>query len=440
MEQVLAIEGERVITRREFFKVAGTLGAAAALGGHSFLVRPARAAPARMVTMMHWSHFVPSFNPELERQVATWAAQRGVGARVDFLAIRDIPPRLAAEAEARTGHDVVQLILFDPALYWRHLQPLDDLALELERSVGPWMPVAKYVGKVHEKWVAIPWYHYSTPATINTEHWARIGMGTANVAALDWSAFLESARELHRTGHPVAMTISQTFDAQEGTHSVLYSFGARAVDEKGNVVIDSQETAEAIEYVKRLFPLMPREILGWDDASNNRYMLSGVGSWVHNGPSIWAVARLQKLPVAEKLDHVPMPRGPKGRFRLTRTLSLGVWRFSPNIELAKDLVRFLLRPENFSRQVEASMGYNQPLLRGLSGHRLWREERVLRFYEPVREELVVPGWPGPVGEGAQLAYTAFIIPVMFARAVTGELGTKEAIRWAARELGARYRR
>ncbi len=439
IERLGAELGKKVVTRRELLKVAGALGGAAVLGGYSFLVRPARGAPAQTVSIMHWSHFVPAYNPELERQVATWAAQRGVAARVDFIAYRDIPARLAAEAEARRGHDIVQLRVFDTALYRRHLVPLDDVAEALERESGPWLSLARYLAFLDNRWYGIPWYYWSFPATINTEHWGRIGMGSANVAALDWSGFLEAAERLHRLGAPVGMAISQTFDANDALYPLLWSFGARTVDERGNVVIDSAETAAAVEYAKRLFRFMPREVLGWDDAANNRFMLAGAGSWTPNAPSIWAVAKLQRLPIAEKIDHVPMPRGPKGRFRSASTLALGIWRFSPNVELAKDLIRFLLRPENYGRQVEASMGYNQPFLRRLREHPYWRGERVLRFYEPSREQLAVPGWPGPAGEAAQLVYTAFVIPVMFAKAVTGEMSTAEVIRWADRELRARYR-
>ncbi|MEM4592841.1 MAG: extracellular solute-binding protein, partial [Sulfolobales archaeon] len=337
-----------------------------------------------------------------------------------------------------TGHDIVQLILFDAAIFGELLEPVDDVVREVENRSGPWMPVARYVAQIGGRWLAVPWYHYSTPATINKRYWESIGLQPRHVARLSWEELFEAAQQLNKLGHPIAMTLGQTFDAQEGTHTLLYSYGARPVDESGRITIESDETAAALEYVKRLFPFMPREILGWDDASNNQFMLSGRGSWVHNGPSIWAVAKLQQLPIAELLDHVPMPRGPKGRYRLTRTLSLGIWKFSKNKDLAKELISHLLHPENFARQVEASMGYNQPLLSKLSSLPYWLRQSVLRYYEPPSEQVVVPGWPGPVGRGAQLAYTSFIIPIMFAKVATGELSVKEAMRWAAQELRVRY--
>ena len=430
-EKLIRLEGERLITRRTLLKAAGI-----ALG-YSFFVGPVRAQP-RTVTMLHQSHFVPAFNPELERQVTAWAAQRGVAARVDFLASRDIPARLAAEAAARSGHDIVQLRNFDAALYRRSLLPLDDVATAVGQEHGPWLPIARYVAFVEGRWYGVPWYHWSLPASINVRHFARLGMSPDAVAQLDWTGFLAVAQRLQRQGNPVGIAISQTFDANDGLYPILWAFGGRTVDERGEIVIDSDETAAAIEYVKRLFPLMPREVLGWDDTDNNRFLLSGVGSWTPNPPSIWATAKLQNLPIAADIDHLPLPRGPRGRFRSTNPLSFGVWNFSPNAELAKDLIRYLLQPENVARQVEASMGYNQPFLRRYTQLPYWRQERVLRHYEPVRETLAVPGWPGPAGKGAQLAYVEFIIPQMFARAVTGT-PTPEAIRWAERELRARYR-
>ncbi|MEM4592842.1 MAG: extracellular solute-binding protein [Sulfolobales archaeon] len=432
-ERLVKVEGEQMITRRQLLKAAGTLL------GYSFLVGPAKAQPRRTVTMLHQSHFVPAFNPELERQVTAWAAQRGVAARIDFLASRDIPARIAAEAESKSGHDIVQLRAFDAALYRRSLIPLDDVATALEREHGPWLPIARYVGFVNGRWYGVPWYHWSALAVVNRGHLARLGMTVDAVAELDWNGFLAVAERLHRQGTPVGIAISQTFDSNDGLYPILWAFGGRTVNEKGEVVINSDETAAAVEYVKRLFRFMPRDVLGWDDAANNRFLLSGVGAWTPNAPSIWAVAKLQNLPIADQIDHLPLPRGPRGRFRSTNTLSLGVWNFSANVDLAKDLIRYLLRPENVARQVEASMGYNQPFLQRYTQLDYWRRERALRHYEPVRETLAVPGWPGPAGEGAQLAYVEFIVPQMFARAITGT-PTSEAIRWAEQELKARYQR
>ncbi|HWU39731.1 MAG TPA: twin-arginine translocation signal domain-containing protein, partial [Candidatus Acidoferrum sp.] len=72
---------KREWTRRGFCKAVGVATLATA-AGPSVWVRRASAAGTRTVTLMTWSHFVPPFNPEVERQLAEWSKLRGVEARV----------------------------------------------------------------------------------------------------------------------------------------------------------------------------------------------------------------------------------------------------------------------------------------------------------------------------------------------------------------------
>ncbi|HIE43538.1 MAG TPA: hypothetical protein EYP78_01915, partial [Candidatus Omnitrophica bacterium] len=65
------------LIRWQFLKVMWLVGLFILLlggGGYASDTRP-------LVTLLTWSHFVPTYNPELERQVAEWAKLRGVDAR-----------------------------------------------------------------------------------------------------------------------------------------------------------------------------------------------------------------------------------------------------------------------------------------------------------------------------------------------------------------------
>jgi ABC-type glycerol-3-phosphate transport system substrate-binding protein len=190
--------------------------------------------------------------------------------------------------------------------------------------------------------------------------------------------------------------------------------------------------------VKKLAKFMPEDIMAWDDSSNNRFMLSGAGSWSPNGPSVWAVAKKDNMPIQAKIDHVPMPAGPAGRFRNALPICLGVWKFSPNINLAKDLIRYLLKKENFEKQAEASWGYNLPLLVGNRTAKVWTREKALRYYEPPKEPVYVSGYPAPPSPATQIALNLYIIPTMFAKAVSGETSTAKAIEWAEKQLKRIY--
>lgn len=386
------------------------------------------------VTVLVWSHFVPGFKEEFVRQVTEWGRIKGVSVQVDFLSLPDLATRLSAEAEAQSGHDIVMLFNYQVALFKEQLVPLDDLATELETLYGSWTEGAKFLCFLDGQWRAIPWCFQSLVANINKDHWAAIGLSPEDLIDFTWDDLLDVAPKLAARGTPIGFALRDTFDANGGLFPILWSFGAKVVDENGYVTVVSPETKAAIEYVMKLAKYMPPEAFAWDDAGNNRAMLAGTLSWTPNPPSIWASAVINNLPIAKSLDHVPMPSGPQGRFRVADYNSFGIWKFSKNVDLAKDLIRFLMRPDNVSKQVEASWGYNQPTLRVYDEISYWMLRDPLRYYHPAVEELRPSGWPAPPGPEWATAYNLNIVPLMFAKAVTGEMTPDEAMLWAEARL------
>ena len=150
-----------------------------------------------------------------------------------------------------------------------------------------------------------------------------------------------------------AFAVGQDFDSSEVLYPLLYSYGGRVANEQGKIVLVSAETRAAFNYLLQLFPEMPREVLGWGGADNNAALLGQKIAWTANPATIYAVAKMQKNPVADSIYHVPIPSGPSGRFRGTFAISLGVWKFSPHADLAKDLVRYVMQEENYAKLVAA---------------------------------------------------------------------------------------
>mgnify|MGYP005849618247 FL=1 len=73
--------------------------------------------------------------------------------------------------------------------------------------------------------------------------------------------------------------LSQEIDTGMAMRAIKYSFGASVQDEHGNVVLDSKQMLEVVKFVKALFEeTMTPEVLTWDAAPNNRFMLAGKGS------------------------------------------------------------------------------------------------------------------------------------------------------------------
>ena len=66
----------------------------------------------------------------------------------------------------------------------------------------------------------------------------------------------------------------------------------------------------------------------WDDASNNKWLVSGKGALIMNPPSAWAVAKRDAPQVAEQCWTHGFPAGPKGRFAPFLPFFWGIWKFS----------------------------------------------------------------------------------------------------------------
>jgi len=390
------------------------------------------------ITFLSQSHFVPAWEQEIRKQMETWGKQKGVAVRADFVNTAEFNAKLVSEAETKAGHDVVVIKWQQPALFKESLTDLDGLAREIGAAHGGWLPIGQEA-MVEGVWKAVPYYHQSFPAVYRMDQFQSIGMTRDQVHNLTWDQLLDAAKKLQAKGKPVGIAISQTDDSDNSLYALLWSYGASTVDKNGRVAINSPQTARAIEYVKELAKYMPREVLGWDDASNNRMILSDQGSYTFNPPSIWALAEKEVPGLKGLLDHAPVPAGPAGRFRTTTSYYLANWKFKAS-PLAADLIGYLMQPDNYRAQIEVAWGYNQPFGKEFTKLPIWRTNPALNAYEPVVETLALQGWPGPPEKGpaAVKAGMLHIVPVMFAKAVTGT-PTPDAMRWAEEELRQLYR-
>lgn len=398
------------------------------------------AAQGKVLTVLAEDHWSPSFNPELKKQVADWAKMKGVEARVDFISSRVVPIKMAGEAESKKGHDLVYLYRFDPALFKENLVAMDDVAKALEKENGPWREGGRYLNFLDGHWYGIPYFGYLWPAVINTQHWKTAGLDPDKAGQLTWDQFLEVAKKLKEVGHPVAAAISEDFDSDSFLYPMLWSFGGRTVDEQGKVIANSPQTRAMFEYLKKLYPYMPPEVKGWGGADNNVFMHSGMGSWTINPATIWSVAKLKNLPVVSQLDHALLPSGPAGRYIATWDISLGIWNFSPNVELAKDLIRYLLTKDNFYKQVSASLGVNQPYFERFSEHPIYRQERVLRNLEPMPKTAHPFAWPARPGSGTQIEINTHVLAVAAQKYISGDATLDEAVSWLDRSLKLIHRK
>jgi multiple sugar transport system substrate-binding protein len=426
--------GPESLTRRQLLWRVG-LAAGALAAWQAWRQGPAIAAAKRELLILSWNHFVPASDDQLKEQIAAFSKQTGIAVRLNTIAHRELPAKWAAEVQSQAGHDLVVLIDNAPQLYKEQLADVSDVCDELGAAYGGWWEFCREVSVADGRWKSVPWYYIGTPATYREDYFRQVDEPPPDT----YDDLLRAGRKLRRLGHPIGFAISQTGDSNWTLFPLLWSFGASTVAEDGKTItINSPQTAAALEYVDTLYhDCMEAEVLSWDDASNNRFILSGKGSWTLNAISIYEAAKKSTPEVAKVLNHSLMPAGPVRRIAAVPYWSLGVWRFSKNLDLAKAFLRYHFQRESQRDFIAASGGYNQPLLKEFDHHPIWTSDPKLQPLVGFAKWAHLIGWPGPPTREAQLVSQLYIVPNMFAKVVTGTK-PKEAMAWAEEEIRKVY--
>ena len=412
------------VTRRHF--LGQTAGATAGMASWLALGQPPAYAQKRELTFLSWNHFVPASDEELRRQAEIFGKQAGVTVRVDTIAHLQLPAKFAAEAQSQSGHDLRLSGGADAFLYENQLVDMGDLIDELGKKYGGWYPFAEEGSHTTSGWKAVPWFWISFPATYNMTHFKKAGLETPKT----WAELLHHGKILKKQGNPVGIAISHCADANTSFWSVLWCYGGKVLEADGKTpAINSDKTAQVIEWYKELYrDAMEPEVLSWDDASNNRCILAGKCSWIHNPISPYAAAVSKKMPIADEINHHNSPGGPAGIHSAPPISSIAIWKFSKNAQLAKEFIKFLFQKENYDPWIVASQGFNHPPLKNLADHPIWSQNPKFAMLPKEADYAHPRGWPAKPNDAVQLIQINYVLPDMVAKAVNG-MPTKRAMEW-----------
>ncbi len=438
-------------TRRRFLE---TTAAASAVTLAPPFIRTARAAGSLSVGF--WDHWVPGANDTLTKLCKEWAAKEKVDIKIDYITSQGQKNILTivAESQAKSGHDILAFPAWNTTDQAKNLVPLDDIMAVATKNNGAAPQVVEYLGKQDGHWLAVP----ATPGSQVKGPCGRIDLlkkfagldvvkmypgagGKPDKAMQDkwtWDAFLVAAEKCFKGGNPFGVGFGQTTDSVDWVGALFHAFGAQLVDAKGNITVKSDATKHVLEYCQKLVKVIPPDVFAWDDASNNKYLVSGQGSLIMNPPSAWAVAKRDNIKVAEQLWTFPSPKGVKGRYSPGLPYFWGIWKWSKNIPAAKSLLAHLSERSSIEQLVAASVGYDIPGYSNLHDFKTWAEEGppkgTVYNYPPRADQIVsIAGAPAPVKIAVQI-YNQATMTKMVAKCTQGGESIDKAIGWAASEL------
>ena len=434
------------ISRRHF--VAGS--AAAATFVSAPFVRTAGAAGKLAVGF--WDHWVPGANDVLTAIAQEWAKKEAVELSIDYIpsAGNKVLITIAAEGQAKSGHDILAMPTWWPHAQSDLLEPCNDIMGELIKQSGAVNGTVEYLGKLGDKWLGVP----ATSGSQNKGPCSRIDLlkthagidiqamypsGSAPKAdAWNMETFLKAAEACHKAGVPFGIGLGETSDSVDTAGTFFNAFGAALVDAKGNVTVKTDAVRQALEYCVKLAKFFPADAPAWDDASNNKWLISGKGALIMNPPSAWAVAKRDAPAIAEQCWTHGFPAGPKGRFGPFLPYYWNIWSFSKNKAAAKSLLVHLSQPANAAKMVEASQGYDIPAFEKMTTFPTWAEVgppkgTLYHYPNPHNHQILsIAASPAPP-KIAQQIYVQATLTKMIVRHLQGE-AMEKTLAWTESEV------
>jgi ABC-type glycerol-3-phosphate transport system substrate-binding protein len=434
----------------------GVLGAGVATAGA--LASPAVfGQPTTNIRCGFWDHWVPAGNDALRRLCTQWGERNRANVQTDFITSvgNQILLTINAQAQSRSGHDILSFPTWEPAAHMRQLVPVDDVMQRLIAKYGPVTPAAEYLGRQDGRWVAIPAVSGTQmkPACVRfdlmQQHagidiramWPAENRAGPGADTWNWETFARAAEACNRAGFPFGLPMGSFTDAVDWLGALFESYGARVMDERGNPTVrNNQNLRQAVDMAVRIARQLPNDVWAWDDASNNRALISGRSALIFNPPSAWVSARRDNPTVGAQCWTVPVPSGPQGRFVGYLPYFWGIWNFSRVQGPAKELLEFLSDRAQAEVQTTTSVGYDIPPFLSMNDFGVWASEGPPTgtiFNYPIKPHhnarTSVAFAPAPPAMAVQ-AYNQALNTKLIARIAQANETVDQAFAWLEREL------
>jgi multiple sugar transport system substrate-binding protein len=443
------------LSRREFLKRSGAGIAAVGLGGaaapyafagpHKYTGRYLK----NNLSIMQWVHFVPAYDTWLDQTYAVqWGQANDTQVTIDHVALTELPARAAAEVAAGSGHDLFQF-LAPPATYQNSTIPVDDAVQQVTKKLGQmtnvgykstYNPKTKHFFGFADNYVPDPvvWRH---------DLWNAIGESPAT-----WNHVLKAAPKLKAKGTPIGIGMSNELDSNMANFAIMLCFGAQIQNVNGNVVINSKQTVNYLNFMKSLYQTgMNNDIFGWTPASNNQYLYSGVGSLILTAISATRTPEQQGLPFANDLWIWPIPAGPVQRLGLEHVMGIYViWKFSQNPDLAK---KYLIDQQlAYQDHFMQSQFYNFPAWTNAvkGGFKAIHKLTAQDTHKPLGKYTILAtiaekyttnaGHPGFANAAVGEIFDTFLIPQMAAQVAQGKMSAQDAAKAADGQFKAIFKK
>ncbi|HEX6947452.1 MAG TPA: extracellular solute-binding protein [Acidimicrobiia bacterium] len=459
----------RGITRREFLYLSGATVLAAACGPATSVTTTTGAGQGSSTTagmagepqvnfveptqsvsgelnILLWSHFVPAHDEWFDPFAKAWGEQVGVTVNIDHINTADVPAAIASEIQSgQPQHDLFQHI----AVLSQHepsVVDMSDLVAEAENRYGTMLDLTRRSSfNPHtEKYYAYAPAWVPDPGDYRKSLWETVGLPNGPTT---YDELLEGGSQIfEEQGVQLGIGMSQEIDSNMAMRALMWSFGASVQNEAQEVVINSDETIAAIEYMQRLYEgAMTDEVFAWNAASNNQGLNAGTLSYILNSISAYRTAQDEGLDVADDIYFSSALAGPSTALVASHVMYNWIIPDFEGVNVAAAQEFLLHYTENLAAVTWHSKLYDFPAFtERVPNLNDWLDNDPFGSNPPTKLQVLKNatewatniGHPGPANPAVGQVFGEAIIPVMFAEAVQGNMTPAQAVAEAEAQITA----
>lgn len=212
----------------------------------------------------------------------------------------------------------------------------------------------------------------------------------------------------------------------------MWANGGDVLDDKGQLVIDSKNNVEAIQFMAGLTKsgFVPEGVTTYIEEDGRTMFTEGKVVFMRNWPYVWGVAQGNESKVKDKVGIAPMPVGPNGT---TSAATLGGWNLAINKNIDEEkraaavkFIKFVTSPEG---QKILALGGRQPILK-----ETYKDPDVLAKIPHLGMiyDVFINAKPRPVSP--IYPQISDVMQIQVHKAITGEISAEAAVKNMQAEL------
>jgi multiple sugar transport system substrate-binding protein len=360
---------------------AATSAPAAAAATSAPAAEAATSAPAaasgsngKFVVLQRQEYF-QAVETKFRQEVTDFAKSKGADLDISTVnpeSFGDFTAKMQAAVQAGNPPDLAYQTNVSPQqLYFLDtLEDVTDVVDELVKMYGEIVPpTAAMNAKIDGKWWAVPFFSQTGSWFARKDAFEAAGIDYNTLDTMDQRRdaalkISDPAKEMWGWG----MTVNKSGDGNGLIITAIQAFGGHVVDDSGKkVTFNSPETVKAVQWLAEIYssdkykPMLPPGVGSWTDTSNNEAYLAGKVGMTVNQLSVYAKAKQDKNPVLEKTALMQFPVDPQG-VRLGGGASgwFHIFKGAKNVDLAKEAILYLVKPENLIPLVQEGGGLVLP--------------------------------------------------------------------------------